>query len=574
MIKHIKINGMEMAEDSSLTILDVARKHGIDIPTLCFVKRDDCNWEHKPASCRICVVEVKGRRNLIPACATNIEEGMEIETNSYKVRKERKTVLELLLSNHPNDCLKCKKSRTCELQAVAAKLGVDRFQFDGPLSQENKEIARGSLLKNPSKCILCGRCIAFCDEVQSIHAMSMSNRGFDTKISDNFKCINCGQCIQVCPTGALMQVDDTPSIEKELANPEKVCIVQTAPAVRISVGEGFGLDPGKDCTKQLVTALRLVGFDKVFDTNFAADLTIMEEATELVQRIKNGGKLPMITSCCPGWIKFIETQYPELLEHPSSCKSPQEMFSAITKTYYAEKMGIDPKKIVTVSLMPCTAKKREIIWNEMKWDEEIQPTDYSMTTKEFIDMLKRYGYDIKNLPEGEFDSPLGESTGAADIFAQTGGVMEAAIRTAGVWLDGEAPWKIDWEGGYSEGIKEATVELGGMKLNIAIASGLGNARKILDAMKAGEKEYHFIEIMACPGGCINGGGQPLHRYTKRDVYLKMRREGIQNVDKKKSVRISCDNESIKKLYDEFLGEPGSHKAHELLHTTFRDCSNE
>ena len=564
------MNGIKLQEDSSMTILDVARKHGIDIPTLCFLKRDDCNFTHKPASCRVCVVEIKGRRNLMPSCATYIEEGMEIYTNSYKVRQERKNVLELLLSNHPNDCLTCPKSNSCELQALAAKLSVNRLEFAGPLSQENKSERHGSLLRNPSKCILCNRCTAICKELQSIGAISASQRGFATVISDGFKCVNCGQCIQVCPTGALMQYDDTSAIEKELADPNKYVVVQTAPAVRVSIGEGFGLEPGVDVSKKMVTALRYMGFDKVFDTNFGADLTIMEEANELVERLQNGGKLPMITSCCPGWIKFIETQYPELLDLPSSCKSPQEMFSAVVKTYYAKKNGIDPKNMVVVSLMPCTAKKREILRVQERIEGDIQPTDYSMTVKEFINMVKRFGLDIKNLPDGEFDHPLGESTGAADIFAQTGGVMEAAIRTAGSWLDGDAPWHVDWETGYDSGIKEATVKVGGIDLNLCIASGLANARKVLEKVKSGEKNYHFIEIMACPGGCLNGGGQPIAKDGKYAETVKMRRAGIQAIDKGKSARISCDNPSIKTLYSEFLEKPGSHLAHELLHTSYAD----
>ena len=570
MLKNIIMNGIPMQEDSSMTILDVARKHGVDIPTLCFIKRDDCNFTHKPASCRVCVVEIKGRRNLMPACATYIEEGMEISTNSYKVRQERKNVVELLLSNHPNDCLRCRKSNSCELQALASKLGVNRLEFAGPLSQENKEERHGSLLRNPSKCILCNRCTAICKELQSIGAISASERGFATVISDGYKCINCGQCIQVCPTGALMQYDDTFEIEKQLADPKKYVIVQTAPAVRVSIGEGFGLEPGVDVSKKMITALRYMGFDKVFDTNFGADLTIMEEANELVERLQNGGKLPMITSCCPGWIKFIETQYPELLDLPSSCKSPQEMFSAVAKTYYAKKNNIDPKDMVVVSLMPCTAKKREILRIQERIEGDIQPTDYSMTVKEFISMVKRFGLDIKNLPDGEFDDPLGESTGAADIFAQTGGVMEAAIRTAGSWLDGDAPWNVDWETGYDAGVKEATVKVGGIDLNLCIVSGLANARKVLEKVKSGEKNYHFIEVMACPGGCLNGGGQPIAKDGKYAETVKMRRAGIQAIDKGKSARISCDSPAIKQVYAQFFEKPGSHLAHELLHTSYAD----
>ena len=572
MLKNIIINGIAMQEDSSLTILDVARKHGIDIPTLCFLKKDDCNFTHRPASCRVCVVEVKERRNLAPACATYLEEGMEILTNSYKVRQERKNIVELLLSNHPNACLTCRKSNSCELQALSSRLGIsNRLEFAGPLSQENKEYRHGSILRNPSKCILCNRCTAICKEIQGIGAISASNRGFATVISDGHKCVNCGQCIQVCPTGALMQYEDASDIEKKLADPDTFCVVQTAPAVRVSIGEGFGLEPGTDVSKKMVTALRYMGFDRVFDTNFGADLTIMEEAHELVERIRHGGKLPMITSCCPGWVKFIETQYPDMLEHPSSCKSPQEMFSSICRTYYAQKYNIDPEKMVIVSLMPCTAKKKEIT-REQNMLDGTQPTDFSMTVKEFISMVKRYGLDISNLPDGEFDDPLGESTGAADIFAQTGGVMEAAIRTAGVWLDGDAPWGINWETGYDAGIKESTAVIGGIKLNLCIASGLANARKVMERVRSGEKDYHFIEIMACPGGCLNGGGQPIAKDGKYAETIAKRRAGIQAVDKSKSARISCDSKSIQTLYEEFLGAPGSELAHHLLHTSYADDS--
>lgn len=573
MLKNITMNGIHMQEDSSLTILDVARKHGIDIPTLCFLKKNDCNFVHRPASCRVCIVEVKGRRNLSPACATYIEEGMEILTNSYKVRQERKNIVELLLSNHPNACLTCRKSGDCELQALSAKLGVsNNLEFAGPLSQENKEYRFGAILRNPSKCILCNRCTAFCEEIQGIGAISAIQRGFATVISEGHKCVNCGQCIQVCPTGALMQYEDAPDIEKKLTDPETFCIVQTAPAVRVSIGEGFGMEPGTDVTGKMITALRYMGFDRVFDTNFSADLTIMEEAHELVDRLQAGGKLPMITSCCPGWIKYLETHHPDMLDLPSSCKSPQEMLSSIARSWYAEKYGIDPKKMVVVSLMPCTAKKKEIT-REQNQVDGVQQTDYSMTVKEFIAMVKRYGLDIRNLPEGTFDSPLGESTGAADIFAQTGGVMEAAIRTAGVWLDGDAPWNINWESGYEDGIKEAAVKVGGKELSICIASGLKNASKVIERIRSGENQYHFIEIMACPGGCLNGGGQPVAKDGKYAETMLARRKGVQSIDRNKSARISCDSSAVQKLYEEFLVEPGSEIAHKLLHTSYSDESD-
>ena len=574
MLVHITINGNVYEEDSSSTILEAARDHGIKIPTLCFLKRDDCMLEYKPASCRVCVVEVEGRRNLVPACATKVEDGMVIHTNSLRVRSERKAIVELILSNHPNDCLKCEKNRKCSLQDLADELGIQRVNFDGPLSQENKEVVKGSLQRNASKCILCGRCVAMCKEVQSIGAISASQRGFRTIISDSSKCVNCGQCVQVCPTGALLQVDNSRDVDRVLNDGEHYCIVQTAPAVRVALGEGFNLEPGTDVTKKMVTALRMIGFKKVFDTNFTADLTIMEEANELLERLKSGKNLPMITSCCPGWVKFIESQFPDMLNLPSSCKSPQEMFSAISKTYLAEKLGVDPKKIVVVSLMPCIAKKQEIKREEEKWDE-FQPTDYSMSTKEFIAMLRRYGIDLNTVADGEYDTPLGMSTGAADIFANTGGVMEAAVRTAGMWLEGDYPKNINWDSQFAgSGIREATVTVGGTELNICIVSGLGNARKVLEDVKAGRKNYHFIEVMACPGGCVNGGGQPTVRSRDQLEYIQMRRKGIQDIDKGKTLRVSCDNPDIQSLYKDFLKEPGSEIAHKLLHTSYRDSSDE
>lgn len=573
MLTHITINGMQFQEDSSSTILEACADHGIKVPTLCYLKRDDCMLEHKPASCRVCVVEVVGRRNLVPACSTYVEDGMVINTNSLRVRAERKAIVELLLSNHPNDCLKCPKNKTCSLQDLANELGIMNLNFEGPLSQENTLKFAGSLVRNPSKCVLCTRCVAMCRDVQGIGAISASQRGFRTIISDGYKCVNCGQCVQVCPTAALTQLDNSREVDRLLNDGKHYCVVQTAPAVRVALGEGFGLKPGTDVTKKMVTALRMIGFKKVFDTNFTADLTIMEEGTELLERIKSGENLPMITSCCPGWIKFLETQYPELLNLPSSCKSPQEMFSSVAKTYLAKKLDVDPKDMAVVSLMPCVAKKQEILREEEKIDD-IQPTDYSISTKEFISMLKRYGIELESLPDGEFDSPLGESTGAADIFAQTGGVMEAAIRTVAMLLEGNYPKNINWNDGYINGVKEATLTLGGKELNICIVSGLANTRRVLEDVKAHKKNYHFIEVMACPGGCINGGGQPSVRSSMHKEVIEARRAGIQAIDKNKVLRVSCDNEAIQTIYKEFFGEPGSHLAHELLHTSYKDHSKD
>lgn len=570
MLVKVSINNIVFEEDSSLTILQVAKKHGIRIPTLCYLKKEESNFEHKPASCRVCIVEVKGRRNLVPACATYITDGMEVFTNNARVREERRTVVELLLSNHPKDCLTCEKSGNCGLQDLAIELGIKKVDYEGPQSSENLEVVTRTIRRNTSKCVLCTRCVAVCNEIQTVGAISASQRGFVTEICEPKNCINCGQCVQVCPTGALLQVDDTYNVEKELANPNKYVVINTAPAVRASLGEEFGLKPGTDVTKKMITALRMLGFKKVFDTNFAADLTIMEEATELVSRLKEGKNLPLITSCCPGWIKFIETQYPELLNLPSSCKSPQEMFGAIAKTYFAEKEGIKQEDMVVVSLMPCIAKKDECNREELLIDNNIKETDYSISVKEFAGMLRRYGIDLESLPESEFDSPLGESTGAADIFANTGGVMEAVARTASKWLTGEVK-NVDFEcvRGLS-GTREATLKLNDLTLKLCVVSGLGNARKVLEGIKSGELHYDAIEVMACPGGCVNGGGQPLHKDMEQIDVIKARQAGMYNIDKNKQVRISCDNEAIQKLYAEFLGQPNSHKAHELLHTTYKN----
>ena len=570
MLVKVSINNIVFEEDSSLTILQVAKKHGIRIPTLCYLKKEESNFEHKPASCRVCIVEVKGRRNLVPACATYITDGMEVFTNNARVREERRTVVELLLSNHPKDCLTCEKSGNCGLQDLAIELGIKKVDYEGPQSSENLEVVTRTIRRNTSKCVLCTRCVAVCNEIQTVGAISASQRGFVTEICEPKNCINCGQCVQVCPTGALLQVDDTYNVEKELANPNKYVVINTAPAVRASLGEEFGLKPGTDVTKKMITALRMLGFKKVFDTNFAADLTIMEEATELVGRLKEGKNLPLITSCCPGWIKFIETQYPELLNLPSSCKSPQEMFGAIAKTYFAEKEGIKQEDMVVVSLMPCIAKKDECNREELLIDNNIRETDYSISVKEFAGMLRRYGIDLVSLPESEFDSPLGESTGAADIFANTGGVMEAVARTASKWLTGEVK-NVDFEcvRGLS-GTREATLTLNDLTLKLCVVSGLGNARKVLEGIKSSELHYDAIEVMACPGGCVNGGGQPLHKDMEQIDVIKARQAGMYNIDKNKQVRISCDNEAIQKLYAEFLGQPNSHKAHELLHTTYKN----
>lgn len=571
MLVNIKINGKNYVEDSSLTILKACKKNGIHIPTLCYLFHEESNFEHKPASCRVCVVEIEGKKTLVPACATMISEGMEINTNNKKVIDARRTIVELILSNHPNDCLYCAKNGKCELQSLAKELGIRQVRYGNVLSQKNAEVEMRCLLKNASKCVLCTRCIDVCENIQGIGAISSTMRGFNTIISSPNKCVSCGQCVQVCPTGALMQVNDTDKVEEAINDPNKFVVVQTAPACRVSLGDEFNLPAGTDVTGKMVASLRAIGFDKVFDTNFGADLTIMEESNELINRLKEGKNLPLITSCCPGWVKFLEYNYPELLSLPSSCKSPMEMTGAIIKSYYAEKNNIDPKNIVVVALMPCLAKKREAQREELK-NNELFNTDYVLTVKEYADMLIRHGININDLEDEKYDSILGESTGAADIFANTGGVMEAAIRTASKLLTGEVK-DVNFTSirGLS-GTKIAEVNINNQILKVCVVSGLNNARKVLDKVKNKEEDFAAIEIMACPGGCVNGGGQPIRIGEEQIDVIKARQQGIYNIDKNKIKRISLDNEEVKTLYNEYLEKPGSHKAHELLHTFYVDHS--
>ncbi len=571
MLVNIKINGKNYVEDSSLTILKACKKNGIHIPTLCYLFHEESNFEHKPASCRVCVVEIEGRRTLVPACATMISEGMVINTNNKKVIEARKTIVELILSNHPNDCLYCAKNGKCELQSLAQELGIRQIRFGNVLSQKDTEVEMRCLLKNASKCVLCTRCIDVCENIQGIGAISSTMRGFNTIISSPNKCVSCGQCVQVCPTGALMQVNDTDKVLDAINDPNKFVIVQTAPACRVSLGDEFNLPAGTDVTGKMVASLRAIGFDKVFDTNFGADLTIMEESNELINRLKEGKNLPLITSCCPGWVKFLEYNYPELLSLPSSCKSPMEMTGAIIKSYYAEKNNIDPKNIVVVALMPCLAKKREAQREELK-NNELFNTDYVLTVKEYADMLIRHGININDLEDEKYDSILGESTGAADIFANTGGVMEAAIRTASKLLTGEVKDVNFTSVRGLSGTRIAEVNINNQILKVCVVSGLNNAKKVLDKVKNKEEEFAAIEIMACPGGCVNGGGQPIRLGEEQIDVIKARQQGIYNIDKNKIKRISLDNEEVQTLYKEYLEKPGSHKAHELLHTFYVDHS--
>ena len=570
---NIKINGMPVKAPVGSTILEAAKLANIDIPTLCFLK--DIN---EIGACRICVVEVKGARSLVAACVYPVSEGMEITTNSPKVIASRKNTLELILSDHDRKCLSCARSTNCELQKLCNDLKVDdENAYEGERNHYEIDDSAAHMIRDNNKCILCRRCVAVCDKVQGIGVIGANDRGFDTNISCAFdmgladtSCVSCGQCIVVCPTGALQEKDYTDEVFKALNDPDKYVIVQTAPSVRAALGEEFGLPIGTNVEGKMVAALRRLGFKKVFDTDFAADLTIMEEATELLDRIKNGGTLPMITSCSPGWIKYCEHYYPDMLDHLSSCKSPQQMFGAIAKTYFAQKNNIDPEKIVMVSVMPCTAKKFEI-GRENQNAAGVPDVDIAITTRELAKMINRVGINFLSLPDEKFDDPLGESTGAGVIFGATGGVMEAALRTAVEFLTGEELEKLDFvEVRGTKGIKEATYNVAGMDINVAVASGLANARKLLDDVKAGKANYHFIEIMACPGGCVNGGGQPHQPASVRNFtdIRALRANALYQQDVEMKVRKSHKNPSIQRLYDEFLEKPGSHKAHHLLHTTY------
>ena len=569
---NIKINNRPYSVPKGSTILEAARYAGIEIPTLCYLK--DIN---QIGACRICMVEVKGARSLVAACVFPVNEGMEIFTNTEKVRHSRKMTLELILSNHDRKCLSCVRSGNCELQKLCKDYGVDvEDRFDGEMVRYNFDDSAAHMVRDNNKCVLCRRCIAACDQ-QGISVIGANARGFDTHVSSAFdmdlasvSCISCGQCIVNCPTGAIVEKDDTDKVFAAINDPDKFVIVQTAPSIRATLGESFGMHIGTNVEGKMVAALRRLGFDKVFDTDFAADLTIMEEANELLDRVQNGGTLPMITSCSPGWIKYCEHYYPEQIPHLSSCKSPQQMFGAVMKTYYAEKLGMDPKNMVVVGIMPCTAKKFET-----KRDDQnasgYPDVDIALTTRELARMIESAGIFFKHLPDEEFDQPFGESTGASTIFGATGGVMEAALRTAVEKLTGETLEDVDFTAVRGmEGVKEAEYDVAGKKIKVAVASGTKNAKVLMDQIKAGTSEYLFIEIMGCPGGCINGGGQPIqHAVVRNFIDLKARRaEALYTADRNNAVRKSHENEAIKTLYTEFLGKPGSHKAHDILHTSY------
>jgi|UniRef100_A0A7V4DE08 NADH-quinone oxidoreductase subunit G/NADP-reducing hydrogenase subunit HndD len=563
----VTIDGREVRVPEGVTILEACRMEGIHVPTLCYLEGLSA-W----GGCRICMVEVEGQPNLVASCVTPVREGMKIWTSSKKVREARKTNLELLLSNHPLDCQLCDRNGSCELQELAYQFGVREIRFQGERKVYEVDQSSPSVKRDPNRCILCGRCVRTCREIQTVCAIDFANRGFDTVISPSLGlplgesvCVNCGQCILACPTGALSEVSHVEMVWEAINDPEKFVILQTAPAIRVSIGEPFGLPPGTVTTGKMVAAFRRLGFDRVFDTNFAADLTIIEEGHEFIARLKQGGKLPLITSCSPGWIKFMEHFYPELMENVSTCKSPQQMFGAVAKTYYAQKLGIDPKDMVVVSIMPCTAKKFECQRDEM-CASGFRDVDFSLTTREAARMLKEKGIDLKEMPEEDFDDPLGISTGAAAVFGATGGVMEAALRSVYEILTGKTLERLDF---YSvrgmDGVKEATVDINGMEVHVAVAHGLGNARKVLDQVKAGRSKYHFIEIMACPGGCIGGGGQPIP--TNLEIRMK-RIEAIYQVDRSLPLRKSHENPAVQRLYEEFLGEPNGERAHHLLHTHY------
>ena len=573
---NITINGTPLTVPANYTILEAARELGIEIPTLCHMK-----GKNEIGACRVCMVEVKGARTLVASCVMPVNEGMEIYTNTERAVKSRKKTVELIMSNHNCSCLSCDRSGNCELQDLATAYGIDTLnKYEGSKTETCVDSSSPSIIRDNSKCVLCRRCVAACKSQTGV--IGANNRGFDTEVGcafesklNNVACINCGQCIVACPTGALREKDQTDDVLAALNDPTKTVVVQTAPATRVALAEAFGHPVGTNAKGKMVTALKRLGFDKVFDTNFSADLTIMEEATEFLDRFQNGGTLPLITSCSPGWIKYCEHFFPDFIPNLSTCKSPQQMFGAVVKTWWAERNGIDPKDIVSVSIMPCVAKKFEV-----KRDDQsaagVPDVDYALSTRELAKLIKRAGLVFDNLPESDYDDPLGEGTGAAVIFGATGGVMEAALRTAVDVITGVDNDSYEFtEVRGVDGIKEATYTVGDIELNVCVVSGVGNAKKVLNAVKNGEKNYHFIEVMGCPGGCVNGGGQPVQKNAVHQVMdvAAVRGAALYEEDRNLPKRKSHKNEAVQTLYKEYLGEPNSHKAHEILHTSYVDRSD-
>lgn len=564
----LTIDGRKVEVELGATILEAALKANIHIPTLCYLPEVQAI-----GACRVCLVEVKGNRVLQAACVSPASNGLVVYTNTERVRKARRFSVEMLLSNHPFECLTCSRNQNCELQALATQLGIREVRFTGDKSGGRIDESSPSIRRDQTKCVLCRRCVTVCQEIQSVTALYTQGRGFDTRVEPAFErdinevaCTNCGQCSLVCPVGAITEKEDIDEVWEALHDPTKFVIVQDAPAVRAALGEEFGLPPGTLVTGKMLTAVKALGFDRVFDTNFAADLTIIEEGNELLKRLKEGGVLPLITSCSPGWIKFIEHFYPEMLSNLSTCKSPHQMLGALAKTFYAEKAGIDPKDMVVVSVMPCTAKKFECNRPEMR-DSGYKDVDYVLTTRELAKMIKQAGIDFLSLPEGIYDDPMGEYTGAATIFGATGGVMEAALRTAYEVATGRTLEHIEFTGVRGlEGIKEAMIPVDGVgDLMVAVAHGLGNARRLLERVKEEKGRYHFIEIMACPGGCVGGGGQPI---PVNNRIRELRAKALYEEDRALKYRKSHENPSIKRIYEEFLGQPLGERSHKLLHTRY------
>lgn len=580
----LTIDNKQVEAEKGTTIYKAAKLVGIEIPVLCYMDLKDLNIEHKPGGCRVCVVEVEGRRNLAPSCSTEVTEGMVVKTHSIRVLNARRTVVELILSDHPKECLICAKSGNCDLQNLAIKLGIREIHNEDIAEMSTYRMDTSpAIIRDLNKCIMCRRCETMCNEFQTVGALSAINRGFMSVVAPAFEmdiedsvCTYCGQCVAVCPTGALTEVDHTPQLIRDLANPDKTVIVQTAPAVRAALGEMFDMPAGTLVTGKMTAALKRLGFKYVFDTDFSADLTIMEEGTELLDRLTrhlNGDKsvrLPILTSCCPGWVNFFESQFVDMLDVPSTARSPQQMFGSIAKTYFADKINVKRENLVVVSIMPCLAKKYECTRDEFKVFGN-PDVDYSISTRELGQLIKQANIDFLSLPDEEFDAPLGESTGAAVIFGATGGVIEAAVRTAYEIFTKKTLEKVDFaELRGMDGIRQATIDFDGLPLKIGIAHGLGNARKMLEDIRNGKSSYHAIEIMACPGGCIGGGGQPLHHGNFE--ILKKRTEAIYREDKGKAIRKSHENPYVIKLYEEFLGKPMSEKSHQLLHTHYVDNS--